>query len=407
MTDGLKRLGDRRAAAYLGIVQFFFVTTWTIYVIFLPKLLESAGLPPTFAPWILIFDQFVFMVMDVVMGFAADRVGKTLGRIGPMIVSITAISCLAFLMMPHAANLGMGAAPLLVLIVVWTATSSALRAPLWVMTSRFSAVSQVRWINVLGLTGIALGGAIAPYLGVALKAQSPSLPFVLSSLTLFGATAGAIWIERNIVRPADSDPVAPPAAAALPSAMRMFLAGFFLFALGFQIHSALNSGPQYLRFAAQEQLPYLLPVFWIGFNLAVFPGAYLAGRLGELKVVAAAAALGAFGALMSAHAGSLDMLVAGQLVAGGAWGCAFMAGLSAAISFGRTGREGAALGLLFGTLALATMIRIFAAAQKWDKAPQLADLFSWAPATLWAASSLVFVLYIAMRSSRSRSYHGS
>jgi predicted MFS family arabinose efflux permease len=143
-----------------------------------------------------------------------------------------------------------------------------------------------------------------------------------------------------------------------------------------------------------------LPVFWIGFNLAMFPGAYWAARVGELKVMAAAAALGALGALTSAQASNLDMLVAGQLIAGGAWGCAFMAGLSAAISFGRTGREGAVLGLLFGALALATMIRILTAAQKWDKAPDLAGLFGWAPATLWAASFVVFVLHIVIRRSR-------
>ena len=33
------------AALYMALVQFLFVTTWTIYVIFLPKLLESVGLP--------------------------------------------------------------------------------------------------------------------------------------------------------------------------------------------------------------------------------------------------------------------------------------------------------------------------------------------------------------------------
>jgi MFS family permease len=400
MTAAENPQSDRRAAACLGIVQFFFVTTWTVYVIYLPKLLTAAGLAPTITPWILIFDQLVFMVMDVVMGFAADRMGKALGRIGPAIAAITAISCLAFLLMPHASALGMGAAPLLLLIVIWTATSSALRAPLWVMTSRRTSLSNLRWMNVLGLTGIALGGALAPYLGVVLKDVSPSLPFALSSLTLLAATVGAILIERNFAHgQTGAAPDASPPAA-LPAGLRLFLVGFFLFALGFQIHSALNSGPQYLRFAAQEQLAYLLPVFWIGFNLAMFPGAYWAARVGELKVMAAAAALGALGALTSSQASSLDMLVAGQLIAGGAWGCAFMAGLSAAISFGRTGREGAVLGLLFAALALATMIRILTAAQKWDKAPDLAGLFGWAPTTLWAASFVVFVLHIVMRRRR-------
>lgn len=56
----------RGAAIYLAVVQFLFVTCWTIYVIFLPGLLEAAGLPRRYAIYMLILDQLVFMVMDVV-----------------------------------------------------------------------------------------------------------------------------------------------------------------------------------------------------------------------------------------------------------------------------------------------------------------------------------------------------
>ena len=34
----------RNAAIYLGVVQFFFATTWTLYVIYLPSLAEKAGI---------------------------------------------------------------------------------------------------------------------------------------------------------------------------------------------------------------------------------------------------------------------------------------------------------------------------------------------------------------------------
>jgi len=81
MTDSSPPRLPRGAALYLAIVQFFFVTTWTVYVIFLPKLLTAAGLPPSYAIWILMFDQLVFMVMDVVMGVAADRAGRVIGRL--------------------------------------------------------------------------------------------------------------------------------------------------------------------------------------------------------------------------------------------------------------------------------------------------------------------------------------
>ena len=52
-------------ALYMAVVQFLFVSTWTIYVIFLPQLLVAAGLPASYTPYILIIDQLVFMVMDI------------------------------------------------------------------------------------------------------------------------------------------------------------------------------------------------------------------------------------------------------------------------------------------------------------------------------------------------------
>ena len=38
------------AALYVAGVQFLFVTTWTVYAIYLPQLLETAGLPRAWAP---------------------------------------------------------------------------------------------------------------------------------------------------------------------------------------------------------------------------------------------------------------------------------------------------------------------------------------------------------------------
>src|SRR5688572_26192463 len=99
----------RGAALYLAIVQFFFVSTWTVYVIYLPQLLTAAGLPSSYAIWILIIDQLVFMVMDVVMGVAADRAARVVGRLGTLIVTVTVVSCLAFLLLPHAPLLGAAA----------------------------------------------------------------------------------------------------------------------------------------------------------------------------------------------------------------------------------------------------------------------------------------------------------
>ncbi|MGH8640956.1 MAG: hypothetical protein ACRET6_04555, partial [Burkholderiales bacterium] len=198
MSDTLVRSNAAHGAAlYLAVVQFLFVTCWTVYVIYLPGLLESAGLPRRYAPWILVLDQLVFMAMDVMTGMAADRTARLVGRLGPLIVGITAVSCVAFLLIPHASRWGGWASiALLTLVLAWTATSSALRAPPWVLLSRYAAAPAVPWLNALSLTGLGIGAAAAPYLGIVLKDADPRLPFAVSSLALLATTAGLVWAER-------------------------------------------------------------------------------------------------------------------------------------------------------------------------------------------------------------------
>jgi MFS family permease len=379
------------AALYLALIQFLFVTCWTVYVIYLPALLEASGLPRSYTPWILILDQLTFMVMDVVMGMAADRAARTLGRVGPLIIGLTALSCAAFLLIPQVAGAGAAASGLmLALVLTWTVTSSALRAPPWVLLDRHAAAPGIPWLNALMLTGLAVGGAVAPYLGIALKNVDPRVPFAVSSVTLLLVTAGLVRVERALAqRPPRL--VAPAAAPkGLVPGSWLFAAGCLLLALGFQIHFSLNSAGQYLRLASAERLPYLMPVFWIGFNLAMFPGAALAKRHGTLAVIAAAALVGAAAALAGTLAGNLDLLLAAQLVAGGAWGCMLMACFSAALEFGRTGREGLALGILFATLAGATLARIAAAMAELSRRPGFSDAVAWAPFVFWVAAALVF-----------------
>ena len=392
MPDTATPRSPNGAALYLAVVQFLFVTCWTIYVIFLPGLLEAAGLPRRYAPWILLLDQLTFVVMDVVTGVAADRAGRALGRIGPLIVGLTTVSCIAFLLIPQVTAWGaLAPAASLGLILVWTVTSSALRAPPWVLLSRHAAAPSVPWMNALMLSGLAIGGAIAPYLGITLKNLDPRLPFAVSSLTLLATTAGLIWVERALAQ--QPAPAAPPARAParLTAGSWMFIAGCLLLALGFQIHFSLNSAGQYLRVAAPERLPWLMPVFWIGFNLAMFPGAVLAGRHGTLPVIAIAALIGGGASLAGAFVRDLDTLLAVQFVAGGAWGCILMASFTAALEYGRTGREGLALGLLFAVLAAAALGRIAVVALEINKVQGIAPALEWTPFVLWVAAGLLFI----------------
>src|SRR5207302_10477505 len=127
------------------------------------------------------------------VGIGADRARRTVGRLGPLIVALTGVSAGAFLALPFAVRLGETApAVALALTVVWAATSSALRAPPWVLLGKYAWRPALPGMNTLMLLGIAAGGAIAPYLGVALKARDPRLPFAISSLVLLATTAGIV-----------------------------------------------------------------------------------------------------------------------------------------------------------------------------------------------------------------------
>ncbi|MBK7767559.1 MAG: hypothetical protein IPI44_16640 [Sulfuritalea sp.] len=252
-----------------SIIQFLFVTCWTVYVIFLPQLAAQAGIEKRWVIFILMADQVVFALMDYSMGVAADRVLRGAGRLGPLLVWATAISCGAFLLLPFIAPTG-SAALFLAALLVWAMTSSALRAPPMVMLGKYAPAPTIPWVSTLTLFGMGLAGALAPYLTVSLRGVDPRLPFALSSIALVAAVSGLLWAEKHLQRE-----VAAEAATTRPVGqdVLLFFAAVALLGLGYQVHFALNSAPLYLRFAKPADLEYLMPVFWIGFNLLIFPRA--------------------------------------------------------------------------------------------------------------------------------------
>src|SRR5262249_29467984 len=126
-----------------------------------------------------------------------------------------------------------------------------------------------------------------------------------------------VMAERKLV-PGRVEEAAPPAT----QTTWVFFVALLVMAYGFQIHFSLNSAPQYLRFAPASDLPWLLPVFWVGFNLAMFPASRTVKRWGALPVMTLAAAVGAIGTLSCSLAPGLYALVAAQFVTGGCWGAA-------------------------------------------------------------------------------------
>jgi len=389
------------AALYMAVVQFLFVTSWTTYVIYLPQLLATAGLPTRYTPWVLLIDQLVFMASDVAVGMGADRARRAMGRLGPMIVALTVVSAAAFLLLPFAVRLGQTAPVIaLALTIVWAATSSALRAPPWVLLGKYAWRPALPWMNTLMLLGIAAGGAIAPYLGSALKARDPRLPFAISSLVLLATTAGIVAIERGLERrsPVRHEHVVGVTAQprVLTPAHGLWLIAVLVVAAGFQVHASLNSSAEFLRLAPAASLERLLPVFWIGFAVGMLVASPLCRRYRALHVMAVAALVGAVAAYGAATAAMLEILLGAQLLAGAAWGGMLVAMFSSANDFGRTGREGLALGTMFSMLAFATLARIGFTIAGWHHDPDVQAALGVAPVVLWVAGS-VLVYTVAWR----------
>ena len=377
-------------AAWIGVTQFLFVTTWTLYVVYLPQLAADAGVPKHWVPWILVADQVVFALTDVATGFWLDRVRSGLARVGPWMLGVTGVSCIAFLLLPFA---GASAGLLLGAIAVWAVTSAALRSPPWVLLSRHAATPSMPWLSTLVLTGTAVGSALAPYLGIAMRGVDARVPFILSSLTLVATVGGLVVAERR--RTSEARGETQPAG--LPSPSGLFLALAFL-ALGIQAHYSLNSAPRYLQFASPARLAFLMPVFWVGFNLLMFAGARLVKRIGAADAMALASACGAIATLAAALAPNLSALLVAQFLAGGCWGAALVAAYTAAVALGRTGREGRFLGTLFAVLAAAVALRIAAVTTGAEREPSFSALLPWLPEAAWLAAALL--LLVVSRASR-------
>ena len=391
------RAVPRRVGLFVATVQFFLALTWVVYVIYLPPLAEQVGIPRRAVIWLLMVDQLLFLAADYACGVMADRMARLNGRFGPAVLAATVLSATAFLMLPWVAPTG-SAALFLVLMVLWSLSSSALRAPPLNLIGRYVPRPAQPGLVALSMLGLGLASALAPYLGLALKGVDPRLPFLLSSVALAASTLGLVAAERALQRlPNGTPPVADPgpAVSALPA-----LAVAVAVTLAFQLHVFLNSTPLYLRLAGAADLPWLLPAFWVGFNLGLWPASWAAQRHGAPVVLAGAALVAGLGAGAAQAAGSLGLLLAAQAITGLAWAAVLTAAFATALWLGRGGREGRFAGALSSVLALAALLRMGVVA---GGAAPAAPGSAWAvalplsPVLLWALAAAVALLLLLRR----------
>lgn len=372
-------------------VQFLLALTWTLYLAFLPQLAAQAGIAKEHAAWILLMDQVIFVAMDSALGVAADRVANAMRHLAGWILAMTVASCAAFVLLPHTTSPGI----LLGLTAVWAATSSALRAPPMVIISRRIKTSATSFFVASSFLGLGIAAALAPALTVWLRGISPTLPFVVASAGLVVAVAALRWAETMPVPHAgEARPGTRPGGCV--RMVWLFFAAVWSLALGFQIHTAVNSAPAYLKFMPAADLVRAMPAFWIGFALCVLlPGTAVFKRLPAYVLLLAATALGALALFGFASAASLAGVVAAQCVAGGLWGVILGTAAMAAIDAGHVGREGFFTGLVFALSALAAFTRIAIVASGVGKHPEIAGLLPWLPPLAWSMAAILLALFVA------------
>jgi MFS family permease len=345
----------------LAFVQLFFTLSWTVYVIFLPGLLKQAGIDLTWLPWILIADQLLFMVADIAIGIALDRSKRAMVALSRWLVASVLASCALFALLPFLA--GNVASPLLIAtLFVWVVLSSVLRVPPLVLLSQSlpprAPGARLSKPIAAYLFGIGVASAIAPYLTVMLKNHDPLLPFVLASIALAVTT---LFLRQQLVAQAvtqksdtTSEHTPMPFAFAWP-----ILIAVALFAFGAQLHAAINSAKLFKAAAPGISLDWLMPLFWAGFSVTLFPASqWLAERKSFTQPMWLAGVIGGSVLGACAFVPPLPLLITLQIFAGATWAVVMLCVMTAASRFGRSGREGGWMGATLALFALATAGRI-------------------------------------------------
>lgn len=346
------------SASLVGLVvlQLAFTLCWTVYVLFLPDLATRAGIDKSWIVMILMADQVIFAIMDWALGAHADRVAENMKRFGQWIGAVCALSTLAFVLLPHFAPAA-GAGLFVAAIAVWSISASILRAPVLVLLTRHVETSSRPAIAGAFAFGLGVAGALAPYVTLTLKGVDPRAPFLLAGLVTLAAATALVLLPRQIATAAHGVGAGNLQRADSPPVLPLLCAGLLL-AVGVQIHFAMNAAPRYLAFMKSPELPYWMPVFWIGFSLAAFPASLWLRRTSPQRAIVAGACVGVLALLAAPHAPALGLLAACEFAAGTGWALCFLGLLQAALLLGATGREGSIAGRLFALFALAVFLRM-------------------------------------------------
>ena len=406
----------------IACVQLCFTLGWTVYVIFLPALLTRAGIDASWLPWILIVDQLLFAAADLAFGIWMDRSVQFFQKVATWLTALVLLSCAGFAALPFLAQL-LPAWFFVCALFLWVLCSSVLRVPPLAMLGKFAVPSQPDTLHTpvaAYLFGLGIAGAIAPYLTVLLKHRDPLLPFIVASVALAVATlvlrralvsAGAASSPSGMsgtIAAGTATPMPPTARRAIA---RPLLIAIALFALGMQIHAGVNSAKLFTTAAPGVPLEWLMPLFWAGFSVAMFPVSVWLTRHARHDTQAdvppthflwLAGVLGGVALVGCATQPTLPLLIALQIIAGAMWAAVLLAAITSATLIGRTGREGGWIGAAMALLALAAVGRIalvlaIAPGTSSDAGRWIADALPWLSGGAWLFAAAVLTVFAVRR----------
>lgn len=370
------RDSERTLSLRVAALQFGVVLSWTMYVLFLPGLLDHAGIARHWLIWILILDQAVFAVSDWAAGSYADRVAHQLRSVGPPLALAAVLSSLAMAALPWIADLKQPAL-LIAAVVFWVASSSALRAPAFSLLSKMGGIKTRAGVVSLSLVGLSLASAMGPLVTSLLREVEPRLPIVLAAFAL--AVAALLTSQIGARAQSSDDELTEPSADWVPLVLAAYVA-----ALGTQLHNTLIGEAMAPRFPSISP-EWMRSTFWIGFTAGLLVAARTATLPNALRPVNAALLIGAGALVVMRFADTVALLTLTQLLAGGTWAVIITATVVSALSRESAMYAGTSVGLLFSALALAAMTRLLIVAGGLHHAAYM----QWMPSTMWLLACLL------------------
>jgi hypothetical protein len=347
-------------------------------------LLARAGLEARLAIFFVLLDQAVFALADWASGVYADRLVRVLNRIGPALSACALASSCALLALPWVASLGVPAL-LVAVTILWTATSSALRAPVFTLLGRVGGEARPAGAVSLALVGIGIAGAVAPLLTKSLAQADPGLALGVCAISLAVAALFASRLEASGAKATTKKETPRTRTPAFFIALLVAVAGF-----GVQVHTVLLGAR-----AAKDGLAWAswwAPAFWTGFALGLVVAALIGRGTAAalpLRTGASGLLLGALALVGTQLAADTAMFGAAQLVAGAAWALFTAVAVRAAMSYGAGAGIGSPIGLIFSALAVGALVRVGLTVAGLQGGPWIA----WVPAAAYVLSGSVLLLF--------------